>query len=183
MSRGTTGYRGQTRRTGGSPEGRYAAGYTYGSAAPKLVGDSAARRQRREQEERERRLNERRMERSAVRKNRNRMLGMDAPYLITLTIALIASFAICCSYIRIQSSISSSLRTIEAQEKTLERLKSENDARQTAINTNIDLDHIYQVATQELGMVYADRRQVIRYQKTESEYVRQYEDIPGDAAR
>ena len=100
-----------------------------------------------------------------------------------LTFAVMVTLAILCSYIRVQSSIATSLRAIETQEKTLEALKSENDALQTAINTNIDLDHIYQVATQELGMVYADRHQVIRYQKTESEYVRQYEDIPGDAAR
>ena len=30
----------------------------------------------------------------------------------------------------------------------------------------------------ELGMVYAKKDQVLLYDKTESEYVRQYEDIP-----
>ena len=75
------------------------------------------------------------------------------------------------------------MRNIETQEEQLEALKSENDALQTAINTDVDLDHIYEVATNELGMVYADRNQVIRYKKTESEYVRQYEDIPGAAER
>ena len=39
------------------------------------------------------------------------------------------------------------------------------------------------MATTQLGMVYADRNQVIRYKKTESEYVRQYEDIPGETAK
>ena len=60
----------------------------------------------------------------------------------------------------------------------MEQLRSENDALQTRINTDMDLDHIYKVATEELGMVYANRNQVLLYDKTESEYVRQYEDIP-----
>ncbi len=60
----------------------------------------------------------------------------------------------------------------------MEQLKAENDATETRINTSIDLDYIYKVATEELGMVYANRDQVLLYDKTESEYVRQYEDIP-----
>ena len=75
------------------------------------------------------------------------------------------------------------MRSIQAQEEMLEALKRENDALQTSINTDIDLDHIYEVATGELGMVYANRGQVVRYKKTESEYVRQYEDIPGAEER
>ena len=62
--------------------------------------------------------------------------------------------------------------------KELEFLKSENDALETRINTSLDLDYVYRVATEELGMVYPNKNQVILYNKTESEYVRQYEDIP-----
>ena len=42
----------------------------------------------------------------------------------------------------------------------------------------MDLDYIYDVATKELGMVYANKDQILLYDKTESEYVRQYEDVP-----
>ena len=49
---------------------------------------------------------------------------------------------------------------------------------ETSINTSIDLNEIYEIATKELGMVYAKKDQVLLYDKTESEYVRQYEDIP-----
>ena len=34
------------------------------------------------------------------------------------------------------------------------------------------------IGSVELGMVYANKDQVRLYNKTESEYVRQYEDIP-----
>ena len=60
----------------------------------------------------------------------------------------------------------------------MEALKAENDALETSINTYVDLDHIYDVATKELGMGYASKNQILLYDKTESEYVRQYEDVP-----
>ena len=42
----------------------------------------------------------------------------------------------------------------------------------------MDLDYIYNVATGELGMTRPREDQILYYQKTESEYVRQYESIP-----
>ena len=68
--------------------------------------------------------------------------------------------------------------TIKALEQQLDTLKAENDALETSINTSVDLDHVYKVATEELGMVYAGKDQVLLYNQTESEYVKQYEDIP-----
>jgi len=43
---------------------------------------------------------------------------------------------------------------------------------------NIGKGPEYDVATNKLGMIYAKKNQVITYEKTESEYVRQFEDIP-----
>lgn len=114
----------------------------------------------------------------AVRRNQEKALRMDLPYVIMLTVAAVCALSICVSYLHVQSSIAYRIRHIEELEQQLEQLKSENDALQTKINTDIDLDHVYQVATEELGMVYANRDQVLLYDKTESEYVRQYEDIP-----
>ena len=74
--------------------------------------------------------------------------------------------------------MTTSIHNIITIEKELEFLKSENDALETRINTSLDLDYVYRVATEELGMVYPNKNQVILYNKTESEYVRQYEDIP-----
>ena len=67
---------------------------------------------------------------------------------------------------------------MEQAKAELEQLRAENDALETSINTSIDLNKIYEIATKELGMVYAKKDQVLLYDKTESEYVRQYEDIP-----
>lgn len=131
--------------------------------------------------------NERKRQRKPVRKkvvsymvwrNQEKALHMNFPYVLALTIAVFCALLICVNYLKIQSTITTRLDHIENLEKSVEQLKVENDALETRINTSIDLDYIYKVATEELGMVYANRNQVRLYDKTESEYVRQYEDIP-----
>lgn len=114
----------------------------------------------------------------AVRRNQEMALHMNLPYVILLTVAAFCVLVICVNYLQMQSAITARLAHIEELERDVEQLRAENDATETRINTSIDLDYIYKVATEELGMVYANRDQVLLYDKTESEYVRQYEDIP-----
>lgn len=113
-----------------------------------------------------------------VRRNQEKALQMDLPYLIALVIAACCALYLCVNYLNIQASITTRMKQIEELGQKVEKLKTENDALETRINTYVDLDHVFQVATEELGMVYANKNQVILYDKTESEYVRQYEDIP-----
>lgn len=113
-----------------------------------------------------------------VRRRQEKALPMDLPFVVMLTIAAICTLYLCISYLQLQSSITARLDRIETLEKSIETLKADNDALETRINTSVDLDYVYKVATEELGMVYANRNQVRLYNKTESEYVRQYEDIP-----
>ncbi len=113
-----------------------------------------------------------------VRRNREKALQMDLPYVIILSVAIACVLVILVNYLHVQSSINAKIYHIEALETELETLRTENDALETRIHTNINLDRIYQIATEELGMVYANRNQVLLYDKTESEYVRQYENIP-----
>ena len=133
-------------------------------AAPEYVSGTAARKL--EPERRQERPREPRREASSqsrtvtVRRNQEKALQMDLPYVIVLTIAAVCTLYFCVSYLQLQSSIAARLNHIEALE------------------ASIDLDNIYKIATEELGMVYANKDQVRMYNKTESEYVRQYEDIP-----
>ncbi len=103
---------------------------------------------------------------------------MDLPYVIMLTIASMCTLYLCVNYLHLQSSITARMHNIEADGGKAGTKCDENDALETSINTSIDLNEIYEIATKELGMVYAKKDQVLLYDKTESEYVRQYEDIP-----
>ena len=109
---------------------------------------------------------------------RHKTVVVDRTYLAVLIIASVFTLGLCFSYIQMQTSINTRISSIETKKQQLDKLKSENDALQNSIDTSVNLDEIYRVATQELGMVYAGKDQTITYDKTESEYVRQYEDIP-----
>lgn len=113
-----------------------------------------------------------------VRRNQAKALHMDGAYVFALTIAAVVTLLLCLNYLHMQSSITTRINRIETLELDLENLKSGNDALQTRLDTYVDLDHVYKVATEELGMVYANKDQILLYDKSESEYVRQYEDIP-----
>ena len=142
--------------------------YIGGAEAPKLEPErqpSKARPKRRKQ--------------TGLRKrHQERAMALDLPYVILLSAACICTLYICVSYLQLQSDLIARMHNIEQLEARFEKLKTENDALETSINTSIDLNKIYEIATKELGMVYAKKDQVLLYDKTESEYVRQYEDIP-----
>ena len=104
-------------------------------------------------------------------------LSMDAPYVIALTLALIIVLGMCIAYLKVQADLTARIKNIEAQEKILEQYIADNDALESRIDASIDLDEIYRVATEELGMVYANKNQVLTYDKTPTEYVRQNDDI------
>ncbi len=160
------------RRNTGRPSGQET--YIHGNTVRKLApAEEPVRRPDREPEHRGRQRTD-----YTVRRNQEKALQLDLPYLLMLVIASCITLYFCVSYLHLQSQMSARVDNIKALEQQLETLKSENDALETRINTSIDLDHIYRVATEELGMVYAGRDQVLLYNRTESEYVRQNEDIP-----
>ncbi|WP_432627602.1 septum formation initiator family protein [Brotaphodocola sp.] len=152
--------------------------YVYGTAVEKTSPSRQPRRDEREEREQREQMQRKRRVNRAVRRNREKALQMDVPYVLALTVAAMSALYICVSYLQVQSTITGRIHNIEKLEQEVEDLKSENDALQTRINTSVDLDHIYKVATEELGMVYANRNQVRLYDKKESEYVKQNEDIP-----
>ena len=149
--------------------------YIHGSAAPKPEQDwqEEQLRRRRQQD-----IGKNVKKHHRIRRNQERAMYMDLPYVIMLTLASICTLYLCVNYLHIQSAITARMHNIEAMEEKLEKMRTENDALETSINTSIDLNEIYEIATKELGMVYAKKDQVLLYDKTESEYVRQYEDIP-----
>ena len=85
---------------------------------------------------------------------------------------------LCFHYIQLQTEVNTRIRKIEVEKTRLDKLRQKNDALQNAINTSVNPEEVYEIATKELGMVYPGENQVIEYKKSESEYVRQYENIP-----
>jgi len=125
----------------------------------------------REKERRERRRAEQQ------RAERARELSIGFPFLLTLAAAVFISLFICYNYLTLNSAVDQHMDRVKSMEKQLENLRAENDALEQSIDTSVDLNYVYRVAVGELGMVHAGHDNVITYDKTESEYVRQYESI------
>ena len=70
-------------------------------------------------------------------------------------------------------------QAVTALQSQLQTVQEQNNSLKESLNKTIDLDEIYQIATGRLGMVYAGEDQVIYYDSSNNDYIRQYESIPG----
>lgn len=142
--------------------------YVYGSTAKEL----AAVPERVPQHEERRGLSSRTLE------NRRRAAKMNIQYVAFLAAATIATLAICIGYLKLRSEVDGRAGRISRMETELKEAKTENDADYNRIMKSVNLEEIRRIATEELHMVYANEGQVIFYDSEESDYVRQYEEIP-----
>ena len=67
---------------------------------------------------------------------------------------------------------------VAALESRLEDTRADNDAKYKQITTSVDLNHIRDVAINQLGMKYASSDQIVYYTVDNSNYMDQYNDIP-----
>lgn len=109
---------------------------------------------------------------------RRQSLTIAFPVLVLLCACVTAMLYFGYQYLSLQSSVDTHMANVRKLETQLENLRVENDALEQSIDTNLDLSYVYDVAINKLGMVHAGAENVIQYDKTESQYVRQYEQIP-----
>ena len=152
-------------------------GYVHGSAVHHLqpVPTEEEIYRRRRETEKERRERERRRRRQE--QQLDKFFRMDFLSFIMLFAGTIAMLLLCCSMISSQASVRSMKKTIASREIELSNLQKQNDSDLAEINATIDLTQIYKVATKKLGMVHASENQIIEYDSTKSDFVRQYGDI------
>ena len=102
----------------------------------------------------------------------NHGLSSSFGFAFTLVMAgvMVGIFIVLTKYISLNINMTS-LR------KELSTMTMENDNLEISINSSIDYDYIYKVATEELGMVYPSCNQIVSYDSEDSEYVVQYKDV------
>jgi cell division protein FtsL len=115
---------------------------------------------------------------NSTRKNREKALHMNFGYVMFLAIAVVVTLLVCISYLKLQAEMTQKVKSISSLEKEVVDLRSDNDETYNRINNSIDLDYVKKVALEEIGMVYASEDQVVLFDNKESDYVRQYNDIP-----
>lgn len=141
-----------------------------------IEGNTARKVQTLEYPSRERQP-ERRERRHAEKSN---VQYVNVLYMIFLAAASCMVLWSCVNYLQLQAETTSRVKHIASLETELEGLRKENNDNYTRIMTSVDLDHIRDVAINELGMVYAEPNQVILYDGGTDDYVRQNGSIPQD---
>ena len=114
---------------------------------------------------------------AAIQRNRARLLEFDWKYTIITAVALVLCVAAALVYVRGTvrlNDLSAQISSLKSEKKDL---LSEQNALQTEIDKNINLDEIRTFAEEELHMVYPGPEQVIYYNNRTSDYFRQYESV------
>ena len=71
------------------------------------------------------------------------------------------------------------MNRISNMEEQLAEARSENAVRMNRLDVQMDLDEVFRIAVDEMGMVYPNENEVVEYTEQMREYVRQYENIPN----
>ena len=105
-------------------------------------------------------------------------LGFDLGYMLVLSFMLILMIVSCVVMLSVQGNVETKEKNIESLQRQLESVQADNDAYEDSLNNMYSMDDIYTIATGELGMIYSQNGQIIRYEKQEDDYVKQYSDVP-----
>lgn len=109
---------------------------------------------------------------------RENVLGLR--YTIFLAAAFCLMAASVLLYMHASTKLTSVKEEISTQQASLSQIQEKNDSLKESLNDNMDLNELYQKATQDLGMVYPDEGQVIYYDSSNSDYIRQYGQVGND---
>lgn len=112
------------------------------------------------------------------RRVRERHVHMNFGYVVFLVAALVLSSLILVNYINIQAQNTAIKESIAKKERQLNSMKMANDEEYSRIISSVDLDHVKDVAINELGMQYAEEGQVVTIETQGDDYVRQYAQMP-----
>ncbi len=128
--------------------------------------------ERRSDYEREQRKNKRK------EKKLQHVLAFDLKYTLMLVISLGAMAYACSMMLSAQATLQAQKKELAALTESYENLQNANDAKVAKMRDSLDLNYIFNVATNELGMVYPKSGQVLTYESTKEQYVKQYKDVP-----
>ena len=113
-----------------------------------------------------------------VLNNRERATRLSLASVLLIILCIVPMTLSAVVFISMNESVKAKKEAIAKNEIKLQSLKAQNDSVSYANSAVVDTNEIINIAVNELGMVQAGRGQIIFYDKTESEYMKQYKDLP-----
>ena len=159
--------------------------YTDGTAARQMYTSPARRVYEPERPAPSRRVSpqQRPQERQKVKRRvtaqTKKTLAFSAGYMMFMVCMVGLVVGSCVLMLYMNTKISTQQNNISSLESELEKIQDDNAAHKLRLNNMYTVDDIYNVATNELGMVYAKKGQIIYYDSADEDYVKQYQNVPG----
>ena len=150
--------------------------YTQGNTSRKLNVEPEIIERPVEERREERQV--RRQKNKSISRNAERAKAFSPLYTCMLMVATIFLFGSCFYMLTVQATITEQRREIAMLESNLNSLTDNNNEMSKRIESSVDLTEIYNVATTELGMVYPKAGQVVSYEASNPDYVKQFKDVP-----
>lgn len=112
--------------------------------------------------------------------NAENALRSNPIYSVILTGVIISTLAITVILLKTQFIVTDKAEYIIGLQQELVEINKKNDQIRSDINKNIDMDEVYRVATEELGMVQAGKNDIKYVNSDEVAYTVQYNDVEVD---
>lgn len=160
--------------------------YFEGSAVRKLDPDEyyeqPARKPERKVERREvhteRRVSREKVDKATAKKL-DKALAFDFKYTVFVVASVFVMVVACVMMLYWEAKVNEQKDHISSLESELETLQTDNAAFKMSLDNMYTLEQVYDAATNELGMVYARKGQIVYYESANEDYVKQYQDVPN----
>lgn len=113
-----------------------------------------------------------------TRRNREKAMSMGRGFVTFLAVVSVAVLFCCVNYLQLKAELTGRIKSVAGLESEWAQLKEENDAYESQVTSEVDLDQIREIAIGRLGMNYPTDSQKKTYSVPSSSYVRQYQDVP-----
>lgn len=112
-----------------------------------------------------------------AQRNREKAMSMGRGFVVFLAVVSVAVLFCCVNYLQLKSDLTGRKQVVTSLESELSQLKEENNAYESQVTSDVDLNTIKKLAIGRLGMNYPKDNQKKTYTMPSNSYVRQYQEV------
>lgn len=113
-----------------------------------------------------------------AQRNREKAKSMGRGFVVFLAVVSVAVLFCCVNYLQLKSELTGKIKTVASLETELSQIKEDNNAYESQVTSDVDLNTIKKLAIGRLGMNYPNDDQKKTYTMPSNSYVRQYQEVP-----
>ena len=102
----------------------------------------------------------------------------ELPYVTALVVTILFALCSCCQYIQLCTDVETRIRQAQLLEREVLELREANTMMECRMSQTPDLNIVYQIAVEELGMIPVTDEHLLLFERSNSEYVYQTDNIP-----